>query len=163
MADARARVACVVVTYDAVPWIEQCLASVADIPQTVVVDNGSTDDTAAVGRRLAERLEPVRLLHLDEKGRGRALRRAWSETDAEFSIYMDVDLSTDLNAVAETVALLRQGADLVTGTRLHRNSTITRCLKREVLSRGYNRLIRWLLHTRARTSRFRQQIGRAHV
>ena len=61
---------------------------------------------------------------------------------------MDVDLSTDLRAVAETVALLRQGADLVTGTRLHRNSTVTRCLKREVLSRGYNRLIRWLLHTR---------------
>jgi glycosyltransferase involved in cell wall biosynthesis len=129
--------------------LSEALSAVEDFAwRIVVVDNGSTDDTAAVGRRLAERLESVRLLHLDEKGRGRALRRTWSETDAEFSIYMDVDLSTDLRAVAETAALLRQGADLVTGTRLHRDSTITRCLKREVLSRGYNRLIRWLLHTR---------------
>jgi len=44
MADGRARVACVVVTHDALPWIEQCLASVADTP-TVVVDNGSSDGT----------------------------------------------------------------------------------------------------------------------
>lgn len=114
----------------------------------LVVDNGSTDGTSAIGGRLAGQFDHVQFLHLDEKGRGRALRTAWNETDAEFSIYMDVDLSTDLAAVAEVVALLRDGADLVTGSRLHRESEIIRCLKREILSRGYNRLIRWVLHTR---------------
>lgn len=114
----------------------------------VVVNNGSTDDTAALGRKLAEQLDYVRFLHLDVKGRGRALRKAWSETDASFSVYMDVDLSTGLDAVPQLVALLRDGADVVTGSRLHPHSRITRCLKREVLSRGYNRLIRWVLRTR---------------
>jgi len=114
----------------------------------VVVNNGSTDDTAAVGQRVAEQFEYVRFLHLEAKGRGRALRAAWSQTDAEFSVYMDVDLSTDLAAVPEIVALLRDGADLVTGSRLHSQSHITRCLKREILSRGYNRLVRWILKTR---------------
>ncbi len=115
----------------------------------VIVDNGSTDQTATIARRLAEQLQRLEFLHLDAKGRGGALYAVWQQTDAEFSIYMDVDLSTDLVAVSQTVALLREGADLVTGSRLHRDSEITRCLKRDVLSRGYNRLIRWILHTRS--------------
>ena len=114
----------------------------------VVVNNGSTDDTETIGRRLGEQIEYVKFLHLDAKGRGGALRKAWSETDAEFSIYMDVDLSTELSAVREAVALLGEDADVVTGSRLHPKSQITRCLKREVLSRIYNRLIRGLLRTR---------------
>lgn len=114
----------------------------------LVVDNGSTDDTRSVGRRLSQQLKYVDFLHLDVKGRGRALRAAWSRTDARFSVYMDVDLSTELTAVPQVVALLDQGADLVTGSRLHRQSKITRSLKREILSRGYNRLVRWVLRTR---------------
>ncbi len=115
--------------------------------QIVIVDNGSTDDTEAVGRGLAEQFEYVDFLHLDVKGRGRALRTVWSETDSQYSIYMDIDLSTDLAAVPEVVALLCEGADLVTGSRLHSQSQVTRCLKREILSQGYNRLIRLLLRT----------------
>jgi len=115
----------------------------------VVVNNGSTDETLAIARRLAEQLEYVECLHLDLKGRGRALRKTWSETHAEFSLYMDVDLSTELAAVPRFVERLREGADLVTGSRLHADSHITRCFRREVLSRSYNRLIRWLLRTRS--------------
>lgn len=133
--------------------VQQLAAAMADCRdfawQIVVVNNGSTDDTRAVGQHLAERLPYVSLLHLDAKGRGRALRKAWSETRAEFSIYMDVDLSTDLAAVPQAVQLLREGAHLVTGSRLHPQSKITRCLKREILSRGYNALIRWVLRTRS--------------
>jgi glycosyltransferase involved in cell wall biosynthesis len=125
------------------------IADVADFRwRIVVVNNGSTDDTEVIGRRLAEKLDCVKFLHLKAKGRGRALRTTWSNTDAEFSVYMDVDLSTDLAAVPATVALLRQDADVVTGSRLHPQSQITRCLKREILSRGYNRLIRLVLRTR---------------
>ena len=115
----------------------------------VVVDNGSTDGTDTVGRRLAGQLDCVRFVRLDPKGRGRALRKTWSDTDAEFSVYMDVDLSTELAAVPEVVRLLREGADVVTGSRLHPDSRIARCLKREVLSRGYNQLIRGVLRTRS--------------
>ena len=114
----------------------------------VVVDNGSTDETGRIGRRLAREHEFVEFLHLDEKGRGRALRKAWTETDAEFSLYMDVDLSTGLAAVPQAVGLLSEGADIVTGSRLHPDSEITRRLRRDILSRMYNRLIRRVLRTR---------------
>ena len=115
----------------------------------VVVDNGSTDGTERIGRELAGCLPEVQFLHLDARGRGRALRTTWMGTDARFSLYMDVDLSTDLAAVGRTIELLRQGADLVTGSRLDRAARVTRSWKREVLSRGYNRLVRGMLGTRA--------------
>ncbi len=125
------------------------MSATADFPWRILIaDNGSTDGTTELANRLAEQLEYVRILHLSEKGRGRALRMAWTETDAKFSIYMDVDLSTDLAAVPKVVELLRGGSDLVTGSRLHGDASTTRCLKRDVLSRGYNRLIRWTLGTK---------------
>ena len=70
------------------------------------------------------------------------------EPDARFSLYMDVNLSTELAAVGRCLELLRQGANIVTGSRLDPASRITPSLKREVLSRGYNRLVRWMLGTR---------------
>ena len=125
-------------------------ADALEIPwRIVVVDNGSQDGTGELGRRLAGQLEYLRYVHLDVKGRGRALRKVWSETDARYSLYMDVDLSTELAAVPQAVTLLCEGADLVSGSRLDPRARTTRCLKREVISRVYNWLIRWTLRTRS--------------
>jgi hypothetical protein len=71
------------------------------------------------------------------------------QTDAPLSLYMDVDLSTDLGAVPRVIETLRQGADLVTGSRLHPQSHVTRSTRREILSRGYNFLLRRLLAVRS--------------
>lgn len=115
----------------------------------VIIDNGSTDETWAVAQQFAAQHEHVTCVHLDQKGRGRALRKTWSESDAEFSLYMDIDLSTDLSAVPVAVELLRSDADIVTGSRLDRRSQTTRSLKREILSRGFNLLRRLILRTRS--------------
>ena len=114
----------------------------------VVVDNGSVDGTREIGERLAQDLDRLLFLHLEQKGRGRALMKAWTETDADFSVYTDVDLSTDLKAVFVAADLLSQGADVVTGSRVNPESQVTRSLKREVLSRGYIRCIRWIMGTK---------------
>ncbi|MEO6472895.1 MAG: glycosyltransferase, partial [Aeromicrobium sp.] len=64
-----------------------------------IADNASTDATDLVARQLAHTYNEVRVVHLDEKGRGRALKHVWSRSDADILVYMDVDLSTDLNAL----------------------------------------------------------------
>ena len=64
-----------------------------------IADNASVDGTLALARSLAEEFDDVRVVHLDAKGRGRALRQVWSDSDADVVAYMDVDLSTDLNAL----------------------------------------------------------------
>jgi putative flippase GtrA len=111
-----------------------------------IADNASTDGTWEVARRLAEELPRVRALHLDEKGRGRALKAAWSTSTAAVVGYMDVDLSTDLRAVPPLVAPLLSGhSDLAIGTRLAKGSRVVRGPKRDIISRGYNLLLRGVL------------------
>ena len=115
----------------------------------VIADNGSTDGTLAVARRLTYELGGVEALRVREPGRGRALHTAWLASDARVLCYMDVDLSTDLWALLPLVAPLMSGhSDLAIGTRLHRDARVRRSLKREFISRSYNRLLRIVLHAR---------------
>ena len=114
-----------------------------------VADNASTDGTLALARSLSRELPEVTVVHLAEKGRGRALRAVWSASDAPVLAYMDVDLSTDLAALLPLVAPLISGhSDLAIGTRLGRGSRVVRGAKREFLSRGYNLLLRGTLQVR---------------
>ncbi|WP_238018355.1 glycosyltransferase [Dactylosporangium sp. AC04546] len=111
-----------------------------------VADNASTDGTLQVATELKRKLPGVEVLHLTEKGRGRALKRAWTESDAPVLAYMDVDLSTDLNALLPLVAPLLSGhSDVSIGTRLARSSRVVRGPKRQFISRGYNLLLRGTL------------------
>ncbi|WP_300010521.1 dolichyl-phosphate beta-glucosyltransferase [Pseudonocardia sp.] len=114
-----------------------------------VADNASTDATGAIAARLAQQLPHVTAFTMAQKGRGRALRAAWTASDATVLAYCDVDLSTDLAALLPLVAPLITGhSDLAVGTRLGRGSRVVRGAKRELISRGYNLLLRGTLATR---------------
>ncbi|MGW6527114.1 glycosyltransferase [Streptomyces venezuelae] len=114
-----------------------------------VADNASTDRTPQVAAELTGSVTGVRHVRLDEKGRGRALRAVWSASDAPVLAYMDVDLSTDLNALLPLVAPLISGhSDLAIGSRLARSSRVVRGPKREFISRAYNLILRGSLHAR---------------
>jgi glycosyltransferase involved in cell wall biosynthesis len=115
----------------------------------VIADNASTDATLAIARRLAYELEPVHVLHLDQKGRGRALRAAWSQSPADILCYMDVDLSTDLRALPPLLAGLVSGhCEVAIGSRLAPGARVLRSPKRELISRAYNRILRLALRVR---------------
>ena len=117
----------------------------------VIADNGSTDETPRLADRLAAELPGVAVLHLAAKGRGRALREAWTRSDAHVVAYTDVDLSTDLAALYPLVASVLSGyAEIAVGSRLLPGSRTTRGLKRELISRAYNRLLHVLLGARFR-------------
>jgi putative flippase GtrA len=117
--------------------------------RVTIADNASTDATSLLARQLAHRYEDVSVVSLSQKGRGRALKRAWSRSDAEVLVYMDVDLSTDLNALLPLVAPLLSGhSDLAIGSRLARSARTTRGPKRELISRTYNVLLRGALRAR---------------
>src|SRR4051794_28412375 len=114
-----------------------------------IADNASKDRTPLVAAALAAELPGVRVVRLEEKGRGRALRTVWSASDAEVLAYMDVDLSTDLDALLPLVAPLISGhSDVAIGSRLARSARVVRGPKRELISRGYNQLLRLALRVR---------------
>jgi glycosyltransferase involved in cell wall biosynthesis len=107
----------------------------------IIADNGSTDRTPEIAQRLAEELSQVSHLWLEERGRGRALKQAWSGSEADILAYMDVDLSTGLEAFPRLLAPLIAGrADVAIGCRLHPAARVVRRWQREFISRAYNRL-----------------------
>lgn len=118
----------------------------------MVADNGSEDRTREVAVELSEEIPGLRLTSLTERGRGRAVRRAWLESDADVRCYMDIDLSTDIRSLPSMVnAVADDGYDLAIGSRLLPNSeVIGRTLKREIISRAYSLLFRTMFLARFR-------------
>lgn len=130
----------------------------------VIADNASDDRTPEIARRLAAEIPEVVYVRLEEKGRGRALRHVWSKSDAEVVCYMDVDLSTGLEALPQLVAPLLEGeSDIAIGTRLARESRVVRGPRRELISRTYNRLLQITLHTRVSDAQCGFKAVRAEV
>ncbi|QMU79465.1 bifunctional glycosyltransferase family 2/GtrA family protein [Streptacidiphilus sp. PB12-B1b] len=129
-----------------------------------IADNASTDTTWQVASALAAELPRVEAVHLDQKGRGRALRQVWSRSDADVVSYMDVDLSTGLDAFLPLVAPLLSGhSDLAIGSRLHRGSAVVRGPKREIISRTYNLMLRTTLAARFSDAQCGFKAGRTEV
>jgi putative flippase GtrA len=132
--------------------VERVLAHLEAMPwsfRITIADNASTDQTAIIARRLSHTHPEVAVVHLAEKGRGRALKRVWSASESDVLVYMDVDLSTDLAALLPLVAPLVSGhSDLAIGSRLARASSVQRGAKREFISRSYNLILRQALRAR---------------
>jgi len=117
--------------------------------EIVIADNASTDKTLDVAQKLAEEYAPVHVVHLDQKGRGRALKTVWNESRADILSYMDVDLSSNLYAFPPLIeALLGGGFDIGIGSRLLKASTTRRSIRREVISRSYNLLVKAFFFTK---------------
>jgi glycosyltransferase involved in cell wall biosynthesis len=130
----------------------------------VIADNASTDGTLLAAHRLRRELPGVEVVHLAAKGRGRALRATWSESDADVVCYMDVDLSTDLSALLPLLAPLCSGhSDVAIGTRLARGANVVRGPKRELISRAYNRLLKVALRARFSDAQCGFKAARADV
>ena len=117
--------------------------------QITIADNASTDRTPIIAANLADRMPNVAYRRLEVKGRGWALRDAWSSSKATVLAYLDVDLSTDLTALPPLVAPLLSGhSDISIGTRLGQSSRVSRGPKREFISRSYNFLLKRTMQVR---------------
>lgn len=108
-----------------------------------IADNASTDRTLSIARELARKDHSVRFLHLDQKGRGRAVKFAWESIPTDYVAYMDVDLSTDLKHLPALVRALSRGYDIAIGSRNARGARVYgRSFLRTITSKGYILLVK---------------------
>lgn len=116
----------------------------------VIGDNGSIDRTQSVSRELEKRYQgEVVYYRASAKGKGRVIKETWLASGADIVSFMDIDLSTDLAAFPKLIsAIAEDGFDVAIGSRLHSRSTVQRSLRRRILTRGYNTLVRLLFRTR---------------
>lgn len=104
-----------------------------------IADNASLDNTPVIAATLAKKNERISLLRLEQKGRGRAVKRAWSSSHADFCVYMDLDLSTDLVHLPALIKALQNGYDIAIGSRLAKGAKVEgRTFLREITSRTLN-------------------------
>ena len=116
--------------------------------EIVVADNASADNTVAKVMTLSETYSEVKWIHLDQKGKGGAIKKVWSENDADIVVLVDADLSPDVSAFPQLIAALDDGYDVAIGSRFLKGSQVKRSFKRTFLSRGYNLLLRLLFRAR---------------
>ncbi len=94
MPQSACRISVIVPAYNAAPYLEHCydslLAQAVTDWELLIVENGSTDDTTAVGERLTRQDSRVRLLH-SEKGVSRARNLGIDEARGEYTTFLDAD------------------------------------------------------------------------
>ena len=112
--------------------------------EIIISDNKSTDRTKIIGKKLEKKYNEIKYLRVERKSRNYAIKKSWLSSKAEIVSYMDIDLSTDLKYFIPMInMLIEEKYELVVGNRLGKNSKVlNRNLKREILSRGYNLLLR---------------------
>ncbi len=115
----------------------------------VIADNGSSDNTAKVAAELCVEYPNTAYISVGQRGVGLALKAAWGQSIADVVGYMDVDLATGLEHFKEVIEIFeRGGVDVVNGSRNLPNSHVSnRRLIREITSRGFNILLRFILNT----------------
>jgi len=114
-----------------------------------IADNGSTDRTQVIANELAEHYAAIRVVRMSERGRGRALKQVWMNSDADILSYMDVDLSTSLDDFMPLIKPLANGeAGVAIGSRLSKHSRTTRGFKRDFISKTYNKIIKTYMGTK---------------
>ena len=114
-----------------------------------IADNASNDNTPIIGTKIAKENPKIRYFRLDQKGRGRAVKRTWAESGCDFCVYMDLDLSTDLKHLPNVLKSLQDGFDIAIGSRLAKGSKVEgRSFIREIISRTLNFFfIQFFFHT----------------
>lgn len=125
--------------------LEYCRSNVTIDWEVVIADNMSTDKTADIGKALAADHDNIFYLYVDQVGKGVAIKRAWQDRDADYYLFMDADLATDLSAIQSALAFAAEN-DLVVGSRYHQDSQVKRTIFRKFFSFGYRAVLKLVLN-----------------
>lgn len=114
-----------------------------------IADNASTDNTPIIASTMSKENPKILYFRLEQKGRGRAVKRVWSQSKCDYCIYMDLDLSTDLIHLPNILKMLGSGCDVAIGSRLAKGARVEgRTFVRELTSRVLNFFfIQFFFHT----------------
>lgn len=131
----------------AVRIVESHLDDITESYEIIIAEDGSTDGTDSIAKKLAKDNSRIVHIHSDiRQGRGKALKRAFLASKGDILAYIDVDLATDMKHLKELISAIRDdGYDIATGSRLIKQSSVKRGIKRNVASIGFNLMTRVML------------------
>ncbi|KKR48605.1 MAG: Glycosyl transferase family 2 [Candidatus Magasanikbacteria bacterium GW2011_GWC2_40_17] len=123
-----------------------CAKSLKDDWFMVVVNNNSTDATALICKRISQNNTRIKCLNLPQKGKGLAIQEGWQSFSADYYIFMDADLATDLEALPKMIEELKKGAPAIIGSRRLPLSQVERSVLRDLVSLTYLKIANLMLN-----------------
>jgi len=145
------KVAVILPAYNEEKTLEQSVNRLYDFTKgeydIIIADNNSTDLTAKIAKELCN--ERIFYNFVEEQGKGAAIRNTMLKEEFDYDIYafMDVDLSTEIDALPRMIREVETGFDIVIGSRYIEGSDTKRTFKRELISRSYRFLFNRLFQT----------------
>jgi glycosyltransferase involved in cell wall biosynthesis len=111
--------------------------------EIVVVENGSSDDTAEVAKALAEDIPELRVLSLGAPDYGKALRMGFLAAEGEIAAFFDVDYF-DLGFLDRAVALIEApgGPTIVVGSKRGEGALDTRPWPRRMVTLVFSTILK---------------------
>jgi len=125
--------------------LDFCRINLSDDWHVVIADNNSKDKTADIGKSLAQKFPNLEYLFIEKKGKGIAIKQAWQSSEADIYCFMDADLATDLSSLPLLISEMKDGNDIVVGSRFHKDSKVKRSISRKFISLGYRVLVKIIL------------------
>ncbi len=136
----------VILVANVLKLVNFCKNNLSDDWEIIIADNNSGDHTSILGKKLAAEHSAVKYLYVDKIGKGMAIRSGWQSVKADIYCFMDADLATDISALPDLIAGIKEGNDLVIGSRAHRQSKVSRQFIRRVVSFGYRLVLKIMLN-----------------
>lgn len=150
------RISIVVPMWNEESWVETAYQEIRNIirknnldAQIVFATDGCTDRTVEIIQDLQKRDSSLILFNESNKlGRGLALTKAFQKLYTPYIAFMDGDLAADVRHLPKLIEHLDSGGDIVTGSRLMKNSECVRNHRRDMFSRVYNLMARFLFRSK---------------
>jgi len=132
--------------------VQEIIAYLSRLPLTydiVIVDDGSTDQTAAIASELAQANPLIRLLRSSHRGKGGAVKQGVLEARGRFLLFMDADHATRIDTWEHLAPWLREGYPVVVGSRKMSDAHVV--VSQPLLRETMGKIFTWLTNVVLRT------------
>ena len=119
--------------------------------EIIIGDDGSSDRTVLIVKKKIKQYKNIKLVEGKiNKGKGAILRKCFSVAKGDIQLFIDSDLTIDINLIPIAIKYIEDGYDISIASKYLPNSNISYPLSRKIFSKGFAFITRILLNTKIR-------------
>lgn len=151
--------------YDNAIKVDEVIGKFCNSYEIVIVNDGSTDNTESEVKKASTKRKTIRLVTYSKNGgKGKAICKGVLNAKGKYIVFLDSDLDLPPEQIEKyLIPLVKDKADVVIGSKLHKKSEIDYPLSRRIMSFGYYFLLRILFNLKTKDTQTGLKIFKAEV